>query len=359
MLSIREWSREEWLNSELPWEALLARSGLDPLFLSWGWATAWWRRFGNRSHQRLRIVAAYRDGELVGLAPLYAMRVGRRLLPVSSLQFIGIAWRDHTALISEYLDFIAAPGDRLEVRCAIMDYLAQAGGWSEFLVNFTREPQEWIDAFAGTRALSKNSYARTLEPCVSYQADLSKGFAAYLRGLGQSTRRSLWHLRRRLTMQGAVELEHVGTDGVAAAFEHLNRLHISRWGVAAFSGDRLGFHQDLAANLARRGELAMSLLRMDGQVISVLYDVRKNGCQYNLKMAFDQSRERRCSLGLIHFGYALEHASQAGMSTYDFLAGPGRATDFKQHLAQTRVPLATVQLLKGRLMSRLYRFYDR
>ena len=45
-LTLRRWAVEEWLGSELAWSRLLARSGADPLFLSWEWLTDWWRSYG-------------------------------------------------------------------------------------------------------------------------------------------------------------------------------------------------------------------------------------------------------------------------------------------------------------------------
>jgi CelD/BcsL family acetyltransferase involved in cellulose biosynthesis len=165
-------------------------------------------------------------------------------------------------------------------------------------------------------------------------------------------------LRRRLGAPGDFAVEPVPADALPMAFETLNRLHALRWGYPAFAGDRLRFHLDFAQTLAVSGELVMSSLRMGTRVVSMLYDVRRGARQYNLKMGFDPAAERGFSLGLIHFGYALEAAAGAGVATYDFLAGSGRRTDFKAHLAQLHEPLATVQLVRGPLLRSLYRWYD-
>lgn len=356
-LSIREWTRDEWLARESQWSALLARSGLDPLFLSWEWLTLWWRHFGGRAAHALCILAAYRADELVGIAPLYRLWAVRRMLPVRSLQFIGISWRDSQALISEYLDFIAAPEDRQAVRAAFLEHLVTQRSWSELIVSYTRTAEAWTQALAQSCA-GDHSYARTIERCVSHQADLSEGFERYLDRLGQSTRRSLWHLRRRLGPHGAVRLERVAADEIVGGFEDLNRLHALRWGSVAFSGNRLRFHHDLASKLAPRGELDLTRLWVGERVVSVLYDVCKGVRQYNIKMGFDPGIERNFSLGLLHFGFALQAAASRGVLIYDFLAGPGRKTDYKSHLSQLHEALATVQMVKGPLLRRLYRWYD-
>jgi len=355
-LTIREWSAAEWQASAAAWSDLLARSHQDALFLSWGWLTTWWRHFGVSPDFRLLLCAAYRGEVLVGIAPLFVQPATRRWVPVRSLQFVGNSWRDDSAVASPYQDFIAVSEQRAAVREAILGHLADSGAWSEMVVSFSSDAPAWALALTRT-SLAKEFHLRATEHSVSHQADLTGGFDAYLSRLGQSTRRSLWHLRRRLDSVGAVRVEHAGEAGLEAAFEHLNRLHELRWRKPAFMGARLRFHLDIAKELCARGELQMSLIHIDDAVVSVVYDVRKNTRQYNLKMAFDPAVERQFSLGLIHFGFALESAAQAGVTTYDFLAGPGQTTDFKSNLAQQRQELATVQVLTGMILPRLYRWH--
>lgn len=356
-LEIHEWDEQRWRDSAADWAALLADSGCDPLFLSWQWMLTWWTHFARTPAWRLRLLAAYRGGRLVGIAPLYESRASRRFVPVRSLQFIGSSWRGDNTVVSEYLDFIAAPADRDAVRGEFLRHLAAHHPWDELIVGYSEDPQAWVRALA-RGSLERACHARVIEQSCSYTADLSKGLGAWLGWLGQSTRRSAWHLRHRLAQLGNVSLEEVAPEAVDAAFEALNRLHQQRWGRAAFAGSRLAFHLELAHDAATRGALAMSLLRIDGTVISVLYDLRCGSRQYNLKAAFDPAMERRFSLGLIHLGYALEACAARGVTHYDFLAGPGQHTDFKSHLGQVRRELATVQVLKGPLLRRLYGWYD-
>src|SRR5207248_866653 len=145
---------------------------------------------------------------------------------------------------------------------------------------------------------------------------------------------------------------------LAIGYSDLNRLHQLRWSRPAFTGKRLAFHRTLASRLATHAELAFSRLRVGGDVVSVLYDIRKGARQYNIKMAFDPAFSSRVSLGLIHLGYATENAADHGITSYDFLAGPGRASDYKRHLSQSRRALSCVQMLRGRILPALYRWRD-
>jgi CelD/BcsL family acetyltransferase involved in cellulose biosynthesis len=345
--------------SEAKWAELLAQSDADSLFLSWEWLTQWWSRFGATHGYVANIVGFYRDESLIGVAPFYERRVVRRgLVPARSMQLIGHSWRDSTPLITIYLDVIARRGEADAVRQACIRELFDNGHWSELAIGYTLVGGEW-KAAAADKDPSAQYYVRELDRAVSFQVDLSLGFSHYLESLGQSTRRSLWNLRKRLQSYGSVRLEHLSTNALADGFRDLNRLHKLRWHRPAFAGTRLDFHRTLATQLSTRNELAFSRLWVGERVVSVLYDIRKGAYQYNIKLGFDPAFSNHLSLGLLHLGYALEAAAHSGVSVYDLLAGPGRKSDYKRHLSQVRRELSCVQILRGSLLPTLYRWHDR
>jgi CelD/BcsL family acetyltransferase involved in cellulose biosynthesis len=351
---------EEWLESEAVWDSLLRRSNADALFLSWQWLTHWWRCYGGTLRLVPDILAFYRGDGLVGLAPLYRRHVLRAgIVRTCSVQMIGFTWRDPVPLISEYLDVIASPQDLDAVRGECVRVLLNQSAWTELVIGFTAAGREWRDAFS-RRAAHRGHYMRELDRSVSYQADLAQGFAAYLRDLGQSTRRSLWGLRRRLAMEhGEVRCEFLTPEQIDSGFSDLNRLHQLRWNRPAFADERLEYHKSFAASLAARGELAFTRLRVAGDVVSVLYDICKGTRQYNMKTGFDPAFTTRLSLGLLHFGYAMEAAAERGITLYDFLAGPGQRYDFKRNLGQIRCELSCVQMIRGWCLPSLYRWRER
>ena len=357
-LTVRHWNTAQWFANQAQWDALVARAATDALFLSWDWLTNWWRVFGDTVGGNPDILAFYRGAQLVGLAPLYQRRLRRNgLVMTRSVQMIGIAWRDPQPLISEYLDVIAGAADLGAVRDACVAHLVAQRDWNELVIAFTGTGGEWGAAYRRL-APATGHYVRELDRSVTYQADLSEGFASYLKQLRQSTRRSVWNLRRRLGSDAAVRLEAVAAADIDSAFAHLNRLHLLRWNKPAFIDKRLEFHRQLAYRLAATDELRMSRLWVNGKVVSVLYDVCKGSRQYNIKMAFDPNFSTQVSLGLIHLGYALEQAAEHKVASYDFLAGPGRSSDFKRLLSQQRYELSCVQILRGPLLPALYRWRD-
>jgi hypothetical protein len=357
-LTVRRWTLEEWLGNETACNNLLARSSADALFMSWEWLTHWWQCYGVTLARAPEILAFYRGDNLVGLAPLYRRLVIRGgLMLARSVQVMGLSWRDPEPLISVYLDVIAPAEDLGAVRQACLGVLLDEPAWTEVVIGLTAAGEQWRDAF--TRgAPSRGHYVRELDRSVSYQADLAGGFGAYLKDLGQSTRRSVWNLRRRLDAH-KVSLESVAQGEIDGGFSDLNRLHDLRWQRPAFTGKRLLFHTSLARRLASRGELALSRLRVDGEVVSVLYDIRKGARQYNIKMGFDPAFSTRVSLGLLHLGYAMEAAADQRVAVYDFLAGPGQKSDYKRNLSQGHRDLSCVQMVRGHLLPSVYRWRDR
>jgi len=359
-LTARRWTVAEWLESQSTWDSLLTQTSADALFLSWQWLTHWWHYYGGPLNLVPEILAFYRTGALVGLAPLYRRAVVRAgVVHASSVQVMGFAWRDSLPLISEYLDVIAPAAELDAVREECARLLLSEPDWTEFAIGFTAAGPEWREAFS-RQASPAGYYTRELDRSVTYHADLSQGFSAYLRELGQSTRRSVWGLRRRLAREhGEVQCEFVTPEQIDSGFSDLNRLHRLRWNKPAFADERLEYHKSLAMGLAARGELALTRLRVAGKVVSVLYDIRKGGRQYNIKIGFDPAFTSRASLGLIHFGYAMERAAESGVALYDFLAGPGQRYDFKRNLAQIQHGLSCVQIVRGWCLPSLYRWRDR
>jgi CelD/BcsL family acetyltransferase involved in cellulose biosynthesis len=355
---VRCWSEQQWLAAARECNELLASSTADPLFSSWDWQTLWWQHFGREVADDLRIYAFYEAGRLVGLAPFYLSRQRRKgVLACRSLQLIGSHWRDPHALISECLGLIAHRSHVPALYRECARQLWARDDWNELVIACTRDAAAWRAAFDGL-AGSERGYAREVDATSSYQADLANGFRAYLDSLGGSTRRALWNLRHRLAAQGAAyAVSDVGD--IEAAFAELNRLHRLRWGSPVFEGQRLAFHLQLAQRLAAAGKLRLAQTRSGARAIAVSYDIRIAELQYNVQLGFDAGVDARVSPGLLHLGFAMEEAAQSGVATYDFLAGGGQRSNYKANLAQRTTALASLQFLRGSLLSTLYRWHDR
>jgi len=114
---LQETSQLEALGLE--WNHLLTRSISNVPFLRHEYMSAWWKTRGGGEwpHARLQLVTARKDGELVGIAPLFLE--GNRLLLLGSIE------------ISDFLDVIAELSDLPAFVNGMLDFLSTPGIASE------------------------------------------------------------------------------------------------------------------------------------------------------------------------------------------------------------------------------------
>jgi Acetyltransferase (GNAT) domain len=357
-MQVRVWNEQQWLAARELYEGLLRRSKADPLFLSQDWQSLWWRHLPQRApDEQLRVHAAFEGSELVGVLMVVTGTVLRRGLRFRSAQVAGGRFAESRGAVSEYLDVVAVAGREAEVRAACLESVLKHEGCSEFVAGWCAAGAAWMDAI---NALPQPpwSYVRALDQVVSYQADLSSGFERYLADLSGNARRSLFNQRRKLADKGELSVSGVPAAELHAALAEMNRLHALRWNTPALSCETLRVHEELIARWSGNGNIQMSIIRIAGKPVSVLYDLRVGLTQYNIQMGFDPHFDSSLSLGLIHLGYAMERAAGDGVQTYDYLAGNGRSTDYKKRIATRTAELATVQYLSNPFIATAFRLYD-
>ena len=355
-LQLRLWSEQEFASSQAAWQELLARSGADPLFMSWNWQWCWWEHHAAPLGAELRLLAGYApDGQLVGLAPLQLRRADHRWpLRSTRVEILGCAWRQRTNVFSEYLDLPVDRRFEAPFLRAVAEHLLADPRWNELVLGNTRRDSLAMrmirEHFAG------RCYLREADHLVAHAIDLPGSFEEYLRSLRSATRRKVVHQRRRLSKP---RLEFAQPSSLSEYFTLLDAFHHRRWGVRHYTGVRGLFHMKLAQVLVEQGSLRMSLLSNDGQPLSVMYNVRIAGREYNVQSGFDDRLISGISPGYLHFGYCIERACEEGVQGFDFLAGPGQRREYKRDFATKPTQMTTVQVIRSRLLAWLYRQYDR
>lgn len=353
---IRTWSLDEFRRGEAQWQDLLGRSSADPLFMSWSWQWSWWRHYGSTLNAELWLLAAYStSGELVGLAPLHRRRAAhRKPLSAVRLEIIGSTWRHSAGAYSEYLDFIVDGRFRDAFMNALADVALRDRRWSDLIIANTKESS--IAARFVRQHLDTRCYVREADPIVAQLTALPESFDHYLKVLHPAVRRKVWNHRSRL---GNAQFVTIAPDGIETAFDLLNEFHQRRWGSRLFLGALRDFHLDFARLCAQRGTLRLSVLEVDGNPISIMYNVRVGEAEYNLQSGFDPKALKGASPGYLHFGFCLEQACTSGVREFDFLAGSGRNRDYKQDFLTLKTPLIVLQAIRSVPLAWLYKQYDR
>ena len=264
------------------------------------------------------------------------------------------AWRQRFNVFSEYLDFIVDRRFEEPFIGAVSDYLLADERWSEFVLGNTRS--DGVAAQLVLNKLADRCYLREADRLVAHAVELPPSFEKYLESLRSTTRRKVWHHRRRLE-RPRFELATPGQ--VPDHFARLDFFHHRRWGVRHYTGVRGRFHMELAHLLATQGVLRMSTLLSADRPFSVMYNVRLGGREYNVQSGFDEQFMRGISPGYLHFGYCIEQACRDGVQAFDFLAGPGQRREYKRDFGTRPTQMTTLQVIRSRALASLYRLYDR
>ncbi|MBI1735590.1 MAG: GNAT family N-acetyltransferase [Candidatus Rokubacteria bacterium] len=299
------------------WNALLARSRADCVFLTWEWLFTWWKHF---EPGRELAILAVRDGtELVALAPFVLRRTR-----IVGLEFRSFAFLGHGTIGSDYLDVIVDDARRDEALRTLAAHL-HASGTRLDLAQVARGD---ADARALAAELSTRGWRRVelrTEVCPFIRLR-GHTWDSYVETLGRAHR---GNLRRRLRQARAkfdVTFASAASDEERrSALETLIRLHLARWrdrGVSeAFATPALvAFHDEMTGLARERGWLRLYVLALDTVPVASLYGFSYRGVFSFYQSGFDPAFAK-WSVGLITMGLAIEQAIAEGAEEYDLLHG--------------------------------------
>jgi len=282
------------------WDELAARTGASP-FLHPGWIEAWWRSFGRGE---LRVLAARRDGALVGILP-FGLR--HRLLRSPT--------NEHTPAF----DLLAA--DDAAVR-AVADGLFGARART---VTLGRLPAESAGRAAleasGAQAGYRTAVTRVARsPYIACAPTLED----HERGLSRNLRHDVQRRLRRLCEEGAVTIDVTdGATNLAGLLDEGFRVEALSWkgaqGTAIASDARTrGFYDAVARWASARGWLRLVFLRLDGRAIAFQFDLETRRTYYSLKIGHDPAFARYSPGKLLAYSM-VGRAVSTGLATYELL----------------------------------------
>lgn len=283
------------------WDDLVDRSAEPCPWLRPGWVDAWWRAFGRG---RLDVVTRRRGARLAALAPFAAR--SRALVATANyhtpeFEFVG---EDEDAVRDLATAVLAREPRRLEAR-----FVSPGNATAQALRDGARR--------CGYRLLE-----RPLER--SPFVETSRGWDAYLTGLGGKRRRELHRRRRKLDERGRVEVEvDDGRHSIDGLLAEGLRVEGSGWKEArgtAIASDAatVAFYGAVAHWAAGRGTLRLAYLRLDGQAIAFDFAIEEAGRHYLLKTGYDPAY-RSMAPGLLLRREMIERAFRLGLQSYEFL----------------------------------------
>jgi len=359
-ITIKKLNEQQFLDIKDNWQSLLENSCANSLFFSWTWQYLWWKTWESKLKGKLLLLAMYDDETLVGLAPLFMCNLNfGPIKAFKRIQFIGNTWRLIDTVRTEYSSFIVASSRADELEKHFIAYIYQHIEWDEWIINDIDKSSSAYQYFKSMSFNKKTNY-RVLNRDTGVIIDCQKPFKTYLALLSKNTRAKTYNARGKLLKFGNVVVETVSSkERVIFAFRQLNLLHKVRWGKKCFDGEALEFHLKLSLSSLKNNGLKLSMILLDGVVISVLYNVIVDGCEYNIQAGFNDKKFKGISLGSLHLGYAIEHAfNDSACNKFDLLAGFGMKSDYKKRFRGDTSLFRTIQFVRNPILKQLYALYE-
>lgn len=301
------------------WEAVLADSASDTIFLTPEWTSSWLHAYG-AAHE-VRALAVYRGPTLSGLALMSVRRGEQRGLPgARTLAFAADGSAD-----SDYLDLIARCGEEETVVSAVLSAIAEAHGawhflrWREIPDSSPNLPliREWI-----TKA--KWHVAEQHVPCA--YVPLPSTWDAYLKDLKPRMRTKIRSALRKMSERSDVVFDRCSQEAdLPERLRSLYVLHHSRWELRGRDGIFLdpakrAFYESLSRSFLRRDWLRFYSLRVAGSYVAHQYCFERNGILYLLQEGFDKTWAEE-AVGNVLRAHVFRDAINRGVRVYDFLGG--------------------------------------
>lgn len=288
------------------WQTLYDRCPEAPVFLSWEWASTWWTHF--HGAHRLHLITFTDGADLLAVAPLVAEPGGLRTRLIGSEE------------TTDYADVLALPSVVSDVVDALFAYWGEQG--NDVLLEPLQEQSPLLRKFEAGAAGGLRGLAQRLEACPTVH--LPSTWEQYLVELGRTDRHELRRKLRRAESAGALTHEVVDEPGnVEAALNSFYRLHQSSGDPrkAQFLQPRLwAFFSDVSLQLAARGWLRLSTLRLDDRPVAAVLGFDRGSTVALYNSGYDP-QFRPISPGIVLLAYELRSAIERGRTAYDFLRG--------------------------------------
>jgi CelD/BcsL family acetyltransferase involved in cellulose biosynthesis len=286
-------------------EELLHSQDEQPVFLHPTWLRSWMAEFGSDCEP---VLLTATNSALLGVAPL--MRCDDRLT------FIG------DPEICDFMDFLVAPGTRLEPYESLWGQLRDEE-WTEMDLWGLPESSPTREALA---ALAKASgYGVVVEPeAVAPRVSLPDTWEAYLASLGKKDRHELRRKIRRIFDSGAAVSLDVFSEqrDVVANMDTFLTLHTqSRQDKTDFmTPDMESFFRRMASSLAAEGLVHLFMLRINHRPAAAVLCFDAGSVLYLYNSGYDPEFSG-LAVGLVSKALCIQWAIENGKKHLDFLRG--------------------------------------
>jgi CelD/BcsL family acetyltransferase involved in cellulose biosynthesis len=306
---------------EIAWSLLFVRSDVT-VFQSFEWLRTWWKYF-SKPNFKLHIILFYKNGELVGIAPLFMEVIKIAGVPIiRHLQFIGRG-------LSDYVNLIIKPGDEEFVFEKFAGYLSSTtSSWDIFDIEDVNEETILLNRFPDyleKYGLSLFSYQGNVCP----QVKLPTSPELLIEGMGQTSGHNYKRKLKKFqsNFKSEIELYQHETDDLQKGIEEFSDIHGSRWKSLGYpsafdSLSHRNFHLEFSRKFARNNWLRLYIMKIDNKPVAASYGFyfKKRIYMYQSN-AYASDDIMRCSPGLLLRSFAMMEGIKEGMEIFDYMRG--------------------------------------
>ncbi len=328
--SLASWEQLNCIHSD--WERILKNSEQLTMFSTPEWLGAWWKAYGQ--NRRLTALTFNMNGEMIGLAPLFADELALRTLgKIRRLRLVGDGTHD-----SDNLDLIFERQRATLCSNALLSWLDRNSDWDVCELNTFHEA---LSSLGELRLALKERKWPVMESGKPHSVvHLPDSWESFLAQLPKKFGRGLDHATAALSSRYSVRSFRCSNeDELGYGLDALFALHQKRWKSkrepGAFAQDcRRSFYTDLSRRLLRCGRLEFWLLQLNGNAVAAQFSFRYRDTVYHLQEGVDPDYlAERAGVALrVH---VLKQLIQEGVRDYDFLGG----TDAHKRLWRARAGL--------------------
>lgn len=312
------------------WNALLAQSESNTLFLTHQWQRVWWANLGEGD---LRVLALRDEGALVGIAPLYFTTAEG----VVSGQYVGCKE------VSDYLDFIFLKGREQECAEAVMNWLAgdEAPAWRKLALCNT---PEWSPNLARVAELARGrGWQAQIKPeDVCPVIRLPSTFEEYLGMLDGRERRETQRKMRRAAEDSAITFAANPASLDADMTDFLRLMTSSMFSKSDFMTPRMEqFFRAMAREMQAAGFLQLAFLEVEGNRAAAYLNFVYDNAVLVYNSGLDPQKYSYLSPGVALIVRLIEKAVAEKRKAFDFLQGN---EEYKYRLGGKDVAVFTLMI---------------
>ncbi len=306
------------MDLQTDWNALLARSEIDSIFLSHGWHKCFWNAWG--VGRQLRILVARKAGQPVGIAPLWLYPGQPLRSPVNILSFIENDESPHCGFIVEkscvqhvvpaFLDYICAHQITWDI--LMLRKMPLGNTQINYIKTYCQQnATRWI-----ARPSLRSPVLSTASSWESFYYSRSRRFKKRIR-----------YIKNKYSKLGEIRVsESHAPAEIKSLMAQIYAVGARSWkgktGTAIGSTEQQRrFFSELPFALAPEGKVGLWFLRFDSQIIAFEYHVRHKNTVYALRGSFDEAY-RTCSPGSILDAEIIRRLFSSDVRRYNMCGDP-------------------------------------